>query len=122
MGYGESLSAAKRREQEIIYNQQPEILRRLAGVIPEIEGVMDELNDTALDWQKQARCQAGDPEVFFVKGAAQNDAKPICKKCPVRVECRQYALENRIEFGVWGGMTERERRAYLKSNPNTIAS
>lgn len=56
---------------------------------------------------------------MFVTGAEQNIAKRICRGCPVQRECLAEALDNRIEFGVWGGMTERERRALLRRHPNT---
>ena len=62
-----------------------------------------------------------DPDSLFVQGAAQNRAKPICVGCPVRTECLADALDNRIEFGVWGGMTERERRALLRRRPNVTS-
>ena len=54
---------------------------------------------------------------LFVQGAAQNRAKLICRGCQVRTECLADALDGRIEFGVWGGMTERERRALLRRRP-----
>ena len=54
-----------------------------------------------------------DPDALFVQGAAQNRAKAVCVGCAVRTECLADALDNRVEFGVWGGMTERERRALL---------
>ena len=63
---------------------------------------------------RSAACRASDPDALFVQGAAQNRAKAICLACPVRTECLADALDNRIEFGVWGGMTERERRALLR--------
>ncbi len=50
-------------------------------------------------------------------GAQQREARGICRGCPVRAECLAEALDNKIEFGVWGGMTERERRALLKQRP-----
>ncbi len=52
-----------------------------------------------------------------MQGAAQNRAKAVCTGCPVRTECLADALDNRVEFGVWGGMTERERRALLRRRP-----
>src|SRR5690606_11564856 len=55
---------------------------------------------------------------MFVQGAAQNRVKQICNGCPVKMECLADALDNRIEFGVWGGMTERERRALLRKRPH----
>lgn len=67
-----------------------------------------------IDWTTKALCQEGDPDALFVQGAEQNNAKKVCRGCPVRLECLADALDNRIEFGVWGGMTERERRALLR--------
>lgn len=69
------------------------------------------------DWPSLAACRDGDPDALFVQGAEQNVAKRICRGCPVRYECLADALDNRIEFGVWGGMTERERRALLRRHP-----
>ncbi|MGH3661796.1 MAG: WhiB family transcriptional regulator [Micromonosporaceae bacterium] len=69
------------------------------------------------DWASQAACRDGDPDALFVQGAEQNVAKRVCRGCPVRYECLADALDNRIEFGVWGGMTERERRALLRRHP-----
>ena len=83
------------------------------------------------DWAVDAACNGTDPDELFVQGAAQNRAKLICMGCQVRTECLADALDNRVEFGVWGGMTERERRALLRRRPddcsplrakNTIAS
>ena len=48
-------------------------------------------------------------------------AKLVCVACPVRTECLAEALDNRIEFGVWGGMTERERRALLRRRPDVTS-
>ncbi len=64
---------------------------------------------------------AGDPDDLFVKGAAQQQAKVVCQRCPVIAECLAEALDHRTEFGVWGGMTERERRALLRSNPQVTS-
>ena len=69
------------------------------------------------DWAAQAACRTTDPDSLFVQGAAQNRAKAICVGCTVRTECLADALDNHVEFGVWGGMTERERRALLRRRP-----
>ncbi|MEV4937378.1 WhiB family transcriptional regulator [Streptomyces zaomyceticus] len=68
-------------------------------------------------WMGAALCRAVDADDLFVEGAAQNRAKTLCGGCPVKAECLAYALDGRIEYGVWGGMTERERRALLKRRP-----
>lgn len=73
------------------------------------------------DWPSQAACRNGNPDALFVQGAEQNVAKRICRSCPVRYECLADALDNRIEFGVWGGMTERERRALLRRHPQVAS-
>lgn len=74
-----------------------------------------------LEWEAQAKCRTADPEALFVEGAAQNRAKALCSGCPVRTECLAHALDNRIEHGIWGGMTERERRSLLRRRP-TVTS
>jgi WhiB family transcriptional regulator, redox-sensing transcriptional regulator len=68
-------------------------------------------------WVAKARCRSADPEEMFVRGAGQRKAALICRHCPVIAECAADALDNRVEFGVWGGMTERQRRALLKLHP-----
>ncbi|MFP5309159.1 MAG: WhiB family transcriptional regulator [Actinomycetes bacterium] len=67
------------------------------------------------DWAEQARCRGLDPEQFFVRGAANaRQAVKVCARCTVRDECLQYALDQDIDFGVWGGLTERQRRAHQR--------
>ncbi|MEU3549437.1 WhiB family transcriptional regulator [Streptomyces longwoodensis] len=73
------------------------------------------------DWSEHGLCRTANPDDLFVEGAAQNRAKTLCSGCGVRTECLAYALDQRIEFGVWGGATERERRALLRRRP-TITS
>ena len=70
------------------------------------------------EWVTQAKCRKGDPDALFVRGAEQRKAAVICRHCPVLTECRADALDNRVEFGVWGGLTERQRRALLRKNPH----
>lgn len=73
------------------------------------------------DWTTAAACRDVDPDELFVTGAAQNRAKAVCLGCPVRAQCLADALDNRVEFGVWGGMTERERRALLRRRPDVTS-
>ncbi len=70
------------------------------------------------EWASRAQCTDQDPDALFVRGKAQHDAKAVCKTCPVLAQCLAEALDNRTEFGVWGGMTERERRALLRKRPD----
>lgn len=70
------------------------------------------------DWGPYALCRDTDPDALFVQGRAQREAKSMCRGCPVVAECLADALDNRTEFGVWGGMTERERRALLRRRPD----
>ncbi|MFC8194314.1 WhiB family transcriptional regulator [Streptomyces sp. NPDC060006] len=77
------------------------------------------ISETA--WSERGLCRSAEPEELFVEGAAQNRAKIVCNGCVVRTECLAYALDNRIEHGVWGGTTERERRALLRRRP-TVTS
>ncbi|WP_435223163.1 WhiB family transcriptional regulator [Streptomyces sp. Tue6028] len=69
------------------------------------------------DWGERGLCRTADPDDLFVEGAAQHRAKALCNGCTVRTECLAYALDQRIEHGVWGGTTERERRALLRRRP-----
>ncbi|MFG3282070.1 WhiB family transcriptional regulator [Streptomyces sp. NPDC048111] len=73
--------------------------------------------DQSETWGERAACRMVNPDELFVQGAAQNRAKALCAGCPVRVECLAHALDHRIEHGIWGGMTERERRALLRRRP-----
>lgn len=62
-------------------------------------------------WRQAALCAETDPEAFFPdKGGSTREAKQVCRGCPVRGECLEYALENEERFGIWGGLSERERR------------
>ena len=63
------------------------------------------------DWQERALCAQTDPEAFFPeKGGSTREAKRICSGCDVRAECLEYALTHDERFGIWGGLSERERR------------
>ncbi|RJQ68174.1 WhiB family transcriptional regulator [Pseudonocardiaceae bacterium YIM PH 21723] len=67
------------------------------------------------DWQENALCAQTDPEAFFPeKGGSTREAKRICTGCEVRAECLEYALAHDERFGIWGGLSERERRKLKK--------
>jgi WhiB family redox-sensing transcriptional regulator len=66
-------------------------------------------------WQERALCAQTDPEAFFPeKGGSTREAKKVCLTCEVRGECLEYALMNDERFGIWGGLSERERRKLKK--------
>ena len=67
--------------------------------------------DEEESWQDRALCAQTDPEAFFPeKGGSTREAKKICTGCEVKTECLEYALANDERFGIWGGLSERERR------------
>ena len=71
----------------------------------------NEEDDGVLAWQEQALCAQTDPEAFFPeKGGSTREAKKVCQTCDVRAECLEYALGHDERFGIWGGLSERERR------------
>lgn len=68
-----------------------------------------------LDWMARGLCTNVPPSTFFPSdGAGVEVARKICASCPVKTECLEHALANRIDHGVWGGCSERERRRILK--------
>lgn len=82
-----------------------------------IEGLSFDDLFTAVEqqWQDQALCAQTDPDAFFPeKGGSTREAKRICKACSVRDECLEFALEHDERFGIWGGLSERERRRLKK--------
>lgn len=72
-------------------------------------------------WTARAVCAGSDPDALFVTGAAQRDAARMCAGCPVKLECLADALDHQVEYGVWGGMTERQRRALLRKSPDVVS-
>jgi WhiB family redox-sensing transcriptional regulator len=80
--------------------------------LPGFPGVEDE---GELGWQTEALCAQTDPEAFVPEmGGSTRDAKKVCGACNVRAECLEYALANDERFGIWGGLSERERRRLRK--------
>ena len=79
--------------------QWPGLVSGLLGDVPE------------RSWQRKANCMGVDPDLFFPeRGASTREAKEVCRGCVVRQDCLEYALTNGEKFGIWGGMSERERR------------
>jgi len=86
------------------------------------QGVLRSVDaEERITWVSRALCLTTDPDELFVRGAAQRKAAVICRHCPVMQECGADALDNKVEFGVWGGMTERQRRALLKQHPDVVS-
>lgn len=80
-----------------------------------------ESSDESREWASMGRCVGRDPDELFVTGAAQRVAAKVCNGCPVRLQCLSDALDNRVEFGVWGGLTERQRRMLLRNRPDVTS-
>lgn len=79
--------------------------------VPGVRRPVEVDEENPLGWQTDALCAQTDPEAFFPeKGGSTRDAKRICGSCDVRGECLEYALQNDERFGIWGGLSERERR------------
>ena len=75
-----------------------------------LEVMVDPLAEE-MSWQERALCAQTDPESFFPeKGGSTREAKRICISCDVKDDCLEYALANDERFGIWGGLSERERR------------
>ncbi len=72
------------------------------------------------DWTMRAKCR-GMEDALFPDASDQKRARLLCSGCPVRFECLAEALDNRIEWGVWGGMTERERRLLLRQRTDVTS-
>jgi WhiB family redox-sensing transcriptional regulator len=71
----------------------------------------DEVGSDLKDWKSRANCMGVDPDLFFPeRGMSTREAKEVCRGCVVREDCLEYALANGEKFGIWGGLSERERR------------
>ena len=74
-------------------------------------GLFGDMAAETQSWQADALCAETDPEAFFPeKGGSTREAKKVCVSCEVRAECLGFALGNDERFGIWGGLSERERR------------
>ena len=92
-------------------------------VLPLVQVLVPPDDPADLIWQDAALCAQTDPESFFPeKGGSTLPAKRTCRACEVRAECLEYALEHDIQFGVWGGMSERDRRRLKRQPAATTAT
>jgi WhiB family transcriptional regulator, redox-sensing transcriptional regulator len=86
-------------------------LRLVQDASQDALGAFESAPVTSEQWQDRALCAQTDPEAFFPeKGGSTREAKKICLGCEVRAECLDYALAHDERFGIWGGLSERERR------------
>lgn len=68
------------------------------------------------EWMARGLCAEQHPSIFFPSdGVGVEKARKICAECPMQQPCLEYALRNRIDHGVWGGTSERQRRRILKA-------
>lgn len=77
---------------------------------------------TRESWWEQAACSGIDVDVFYPlpnDAVTTKQALQVCGRCPIRVECLQYAIRNRETYGIWGGTTERQRSPVLRGHPTT---
>lgn len=100
-----------------------------AEAIAELNGRPTSLNGAPPDpdsdsaWMSEGNCRLHPPATFFPSdGVGVDKARKICRDCPVTSRCLEYALEERIDHGVWGGCSERERRRILKTRRQEATS
>ncbi len=75
------------------------------------------------DWNDYANCLGVDPDLFFPeRGASTREAKEVCRGCEVRHDCLEFALQNGEKFGIWGGLSERERRRIRRQRAQVARS
>src|SRR5579862_3178535 len=80
------------------------------GGVP-VDAVSLLIGEVDRDWQSRANCMGVDPDLFFPeRGSSTREAKEVCRGCVVREDCLNFAIANGEKFGIWGGMSERERR------------
>ncbi len=87
----------------------------------ETRSELPELVDREQPWMSEGLCRGQNPSLFFPSdGVGVERARRVCGECPVQTECLEYALRYRIEHGVWGGASERERRRILRRRKASV--
>lgn len=90
---------------------------------PEPKPVAIPLGTSEREWAPYALCAQTDPEAYFPeKGGSTREAKQVCRACPVRPNCLEWALIHDVRFGVWGGLSERERRKLKRQANKDVAA
>jgi WhiB family transcriptional regulator, redox-sensing transcriptional regulator len=109
-------------------SQERSVTGLSAEAIAELNGRPAELStappdpDSESAWMATGNCRLHPPATFFPSdGVGVDKARKICRDCPVMSQCLEYALVERIDHGVWGGCSERERRRILKSRRHAEA-
>ncbi|WP_298714272.1 WhiB family transcriptional regulator [uncultured Micrococcus sp.] len=97
--------------QQVPQQPAPAVAPAVGSPWEALPGVVTEPVEGDLAWQVDALCAQTDPEAFFPeKGGSTREAKKVCAACDVRRQCLDYAMANDERFGIWGGLSERERR------------
>ena len=110
LGLAPRLSVVKDVSYIAVTTTVPPQARRGANQVP-VDIITTLYGRQERSWQLQANCMGVDPDLFFPeRGASTREAKEVCRGCVVREDCLEYALANGEKFGIWGGMSERERR------------
>ena len=93
------------------------------GVLPHVRLFESASDPGDHGWQDHANCLGVDPDLFFPeRGASTREAKEVCRGCVVREECLEFALQNGEKFGIWGGLSERERRRIRRQRAQAARS
>ncbi len=84
--------------------------------------LLELLTSDELAWQDLANCRGADPDLFFPeRGASTRTAKSICRECSVQAECLEFAIVSSEKFGIWGGLSERDRRKIRRERAASAA-
>lgn len=113
--------------QPVIESPSPRLYaeQQIAGSLALRASLEDQQSPDTVGWKTRGSCDGLPTDSFFPKDSVGVDAaRKVCDNCPVKQVCLEYALENKIEYGVWGGTSERQRRVILKQrrmNPKAVA-
>jgi WhiB family redox-sensing transcriptional regulator len=108
---GSAMTGAASRSHLSVVPDASSVVPDASSVVPDAAEMLEPVHAASDQWQDRALCAQTDPEAFFPeKGGSTREAKKICLGCEVRTQCLEYALAHDERFGIWGGLSERERR------------